>query len=312
MSRLITRPLARVPHLAWMLALTALPLPLLAAPVQMQHEGVQLNANLELAAGKTVQDGVVLITHGTLAHNGMELIQTLQQGFKERGLSSLAINLSLGLSDRAAAMYDCPAPHRHRHEDAEAEIKLWTDWLKGQGATEVVLMGHSRGGNQTARALAAAGDDPAVKAGILLAPATYTVGYHAKDFETRYGKPLKPLLEQAEALVKAGKGEELIKTDFIYCAETQASAQAVLSYYREDPRLDTPTVLAEIKTPVLVIAGSADDVVADLPARMTGKADGQRVRYVEVDGADHFFMDLYAEEVLDAAQAFLSETTGWR
>jgi hypothetical protein len=33
----------------------------------------------------------------------------------ERGISALSINLSLGIDDRTAAMYDCPTAHRHTH-----------------------------------------------------------------------------------------------------------------------------------------------------------------------------------------------------
>ena len=58
-------------------------------------------------------------------------------------------------------MYDCATPHRHRHTDAMAEIGAWLDWLKAQGAEQVALLGHSRGGNQTAR-FAAATADPVV------------------------------------------------------------------------------------------------------------------------------------------------------
>ncbi|MCK5167633.1 MAG: hypothetical protein KAQ66_09940, partial [Rhodospirillaceae bacterium] len=46
--------------------------------------GLKLNANLVLADGKKLSDGVVLITHGTLAHNGMEIIVAMQELLAER------------------------------------------------------------------------------------------------------------------------------------------------------------------------------------------------------------------------------------
>ena len=49
-----------------------------AGEVTLAQGAITLNARLELADGKTLKDGVILMTHGTLAHNGMEIIQTLQ------------------------------------------------------------------------------------------------------------------------------------------------------------------------------------------------------------------------------------------
>ena len=88
--------------------------------------------------GSWPQGPVLLMTHGTLAHNKMEIMATLQTLFAERGLSSLAISLSLGLDDRTG-MYDCATPHRHRHADALGEIGAWLRWLKEQGAEPVSL-----------------------------------------------------------------------------------------------------------------------------------------------------------------------------
>jgi len=105
------------------------------APAQAEEVTTKLNdltlrGNLELAAGKSVKDGVVLITHGTLAHNKMDLLQALQTSLKAKGYNTLAINLSLGLDKRASGMYDCPTPHVHKHTDAVGEIAAWTTWLK--------------------------------------------------------------------------------------------------------------------------------------------------------------------------------------
>jgi alpha/beta superfamily hydrolase len=41
------------------------------------------------------------------------------------------------------------------------------------------------------------------------------------------------------------------------------------------------------------------------PADVVPLADGQRVQLKVVAGADHFFRDLYAEDVADAVQAML-------
>src|SRR5258706_9285377 len=71
-----------------------------AEPVQIKPSLLRLNGNLELPAGKTAADGVVVIVHGTLSWYGQETIAVLQKNLKANGIGSLAITLSLGVDDR--------------------------------------------------------------------------------------------------------------------------------------------------------------------------------------------------------------------
>ena len=294
------RPLA-----LFILAFLAMAQPAAAEEVRIKPGDLTLNAQLELASGKALKDGVVLIVHGTLAHNDMETLKTLRGVLNDRGLNTLAINLSLAIDDRHG-MYDCKTPHRHRHLDALDEISAWMDWLKDQGSGPVVLFGHSRGGNQAARYVTERGNGLLSKL-VLMAPATWSADKAAQGFEKAHGRPLAPALEAAETLAKAGKEDALLdKPGLLYCPAAKVSAASFVSYYRPDPRFDTPAILGEINVPVLIMAGSNDTVVADLPAKMAGKADGTRITFKVIDGADHFFLDLYAEDVADAMEAFIS------
>lgn len=275
-----------------------------AEAVKLSHGGLSLNANLETTGADWPEGPVVLMTHGTLAHGGMEIMQTLQTALKDRGVSSLSITLGLGLDNRQG-MYECATPHAHRHTDAVDEIGAWLGWLRSQGVAKIALLGHSRGGNQTAR-YAAAHADAALTAVILVAPQTWSTDYAAGDYQKRYGKPIRDPLARAEHLVAEGKGTTMLEhVDFIYCADTSASAEAFVSYYAPDERMDTPRLIPEIKAPVLVVAGSEDDVVKGLVEKVQPLADGERVQLKVIDGADHFFRDLYAEDVADAVQAML-------
>ncbi len=285
------------------LLLFLLPFALQAEEIKLDHQGLKVSANLEAASDNWKQGTVVLMTHGTLAHNRMEIMATLQELLKEREITTLAINLSLGLSDRTG-MYDCAVPHTHKHTDALDEIGLWLGWLKKQGVTSVVLLGHSRGGNQTAW-FAAERDDAAINKVVLIAPQVWDAEKNSKGYQKSYNKPLAPLLTGAQRLVDAGKGEtQLTPVDFIYCPDSSASAEAFVAYYTPDPRMDTPTLLKQIAKPVQVFAGSEDKVVAGLIEKMES-IDKQNVSFEVIDGADHFFLDLYAEELADMAQEFI-------
>jgi pimeloyl-ACP methyl ester carboxylesterase len=275
-----------------------------AEEIQIEHRGLTLNANLEKVEGNWPQGPVVLMTHGTLAHSGMEIMSTLQDLFQENEISSLAISLSLGLSDRHG-MYDCAAPHTHQHTDALDEIGVWLAWLKNQGAEKVALLGHSRGGNQTAW-FAAERDDPAVTQVLLIAPQTWSRGHGDADYEKRYGEPLEPLLAEAKKRVALGQGDDLIKeVGFIYCKDAAASASAIVSYYAPDERMDTPALLPKIAKPVLVFAGSEDDVSEGIMEAVEPMVREGALELYMVDGADHFFRDLYAEEVVETAVEFI-------
>ncbi len=275
-----------------------------AEEITLDHNGLEVSANLEALGENWAEGPVVLMTHGTLAHNRMEIMATLQELLLERGISSLAINLSLGLSNREG-MYDCSVPHTHKHTDALDEIGLWLGWLKQQGVKSVALLGHSRGGNQTAW-FAAERDESAISKVVLIAPQVWDEKKNGQGYQKSYGKALAPVLAKAEKLVAEGSGDTLMKpVDFIYCPESSATAEAFVSYYKADARMDTPTLLAQINKPLLVFAGSEDTVVKGLSEKMEG-LDRENVRFELIDGADHFFLDLYAEELADMAAEFIS------
>jgi len=271
-----------------------------AEQVQISHNGLTLNANLVKVDGNWPAGPVILMTHGTLAHGNMEIMAGLQSMFEEMEISSLSISLSYGLSDRKG-MYDCQTPHTHLHTDAVTEIGLWHDWLKKKGMENVVLLGHSRGGNQTAR-YAASTSDGTISHVYLLAPQVMTTEYSQQNYETRYKKPLKPLLEKAQKLVTEGQGKTLLKdVDFVYCDKTQVTAESFVSYYHfPEEKMDTTSLISSISYPLTIFAGSADTTVKDLITKAESKVDGEKSKLVVIDGAGHFFRDLYSEEIVEA------------
>lgn len=287
-----------------------------AEEVTLPHKGLTLNANLELAPGKKLSDGVILITHGALAHRRMEIVTTLQKLFKERGYSTLAINLSLGINNRSG-MYDCKVTHRHLNSDAVDEIGAWLEWLKKQGATRVALLGHSRGGAQTAFYLAVQ-NNPMVNGTILLAPAVGE-NSNADTYQKRFRKPLVPLLEKAQKLIRDGKGDTILEhVGLMTCNDTSATSSSFISYYGPDPkldigaayrgpdpRLDTPFLISYAPKPILVVVAGKDDVVIDLDKKVAPLVDGKRVRMKVINGANHFFIGFHAEDAADATVEFL-------
>lgn len=275
----------------------------LADEVRLPYKGLTLNANLELAAGKRLIDGAILITHGGLAHHGMEVINYLQSLLKARGYTTLAINLSLGLNNRHG-MVDCNVTQRHLNDDAVDEIGAWMNWLKHKGVKRVALLGHSRGGAQIAL-YTVERDDKWVKAVVLMAPATED-NTNPAIYPKRYQKQLMPLLQQARKLVDAGKGSAVIEhVGLLSCGDTSATASTFVSYYGQDPRLDTPYLIPKLKKPTLIVIAGSDEEVVGLARKVAPLADGTRIQMKVIEGADHTFRDLAADDAADSIDAFL-------
>lgn len=274
-----------------------------AEEIKQTFNGQTVNANLVFADGKSFGDKVALLLHGTLTHNGRSNYIALQENLAKLGISTLSMNLSLGLNDRHGE-YDCATPHTHKHTDALAEIGFWLNWLKQQGVKQVTLIGHSRGGNQI-EWFAHEKDNAMINKVVLLAPATGEQ-QSAKDYQEKYGKPLAPILKKAQDLVKAGKGQEMMKdVDFIYCEKAQVTAAAFADYYTVKPQFDTPSLLKSVKKPTLVFIASEDQFVPELAARMEPLKGTKNLTIETIDGADHFFMDLANEDVAASIAKFL-------
>jgi dienelactone hydrolase len=208
----------------------------------------------------------------------------------------------VGVSIAAGPTHANEVTHHHRYADAADEIGAWVNWLQKQGAKRLVLLAHSRGGAETAL-YATERDNPLVKAVVLLAPDTRETN-DAAAYQQRHQKPLAPVLEKAQKRVKDSKGGTLLEhTDFLYCPDTSVTADTFVSYYGPDPRLDTAYLIPEIEEPTLVVLAGEDEIVLS-NNKFAPLADGKRVQMKVIEGAGHFFRDLYAEYAVDAINTF--------
>jgi len=199
-------------------------------------------------------------------------------------------------------MFDCRSPHRHQHGDAVPELAAWIRWLAENGRQDIVLLGHSRGTNQVARF--AVGTPGEVSALVLVAPTVYRPG------PSNLSPGQVEALEQARTLVAAGQGGTLMTgVDMLHCPEADVTADSFLSYYDEDPGFDTLALAAASGLPALVVVGSEDPLSTGVPEAMAASASGGSMSLLVVDGADHFFRDLYAYDLVEGMRAWLEATT---
>jgi len=278
-----------------------------AEEVAIPFEGLTLNANLELAPDKQLADGVVLIIHGFLAHNRMEIIEASQTALQDNGHSSLAINLSLGVDNRQG-FYDCMTPIRHKLSDALGELDAWIAWLKGQGVAEILLMGHSISANQVLT-YAVAREEPAIKALVLLAPNTVGHPSSPERYKEAYDADLDANLARAKGLIDAGKGDQMMQdTDYGFCPRARVSAEAFYDFYRPDNEFwNAHLFLPKTDVPVLVVAASADEQQPNIPEHVTPYVDDERIFLIQIQDAGHFFRDLNLDEAIEAAVGFIGD-----
>jgi pimeloyl-ACP methyl ester carboxylesterase len=277
-----------------------------AEDVTTEHQGLDVLGNLEIAQGKTLKtDGAVLIVHGSLGHNRMEIISAAQELLRERGINSLAITLSLGL-DQRRGMFDCSLEQDHRHDDAIDEIETWVNWLKEKGASTITLAGHDRGASQAAAYAGHAKADRAVRRLVLFAPLLQTFDDIDRDYFQRYKKVLRDELSRAEQLVSQDEASTLMDgVGFLECPNAKVTAGAFADYYSNNQKFFTPSLLPSVKISTLVVGGGGDPLERELSMAMRDLGGQKNIVFEEVQSADHFFRDASADELADRIKDFL-------
>jgi pimeloyl-ACP methyl ester carboxylesterase len=298
-EKTIRRVLMAIIVLAWFMTTTAP-----ADEVQIRHTGKTLNANLEIADGKTLGDGVIVIVHALMQHYDTGIIRGLQKRLSDAGRNSLAITLSMGIDDRRGS-YECTTPHRYLFQDAVDEGLAWLAWLKSQGAGQVVMLGHSLGANQVLK-LTVEHYDPQISALVLLSPMTMGVERLHDAYRARYRENLDKVIGQAKALIARGKGGELMRTDIHICPQAEVAPATLLDYYGGEPlHADPTTHLSRVAVPVYIVAGSADERQPNVAAFLERFVDDEKIFLYTVESAGHFFRDLNLDEATEETIEFL-------
>jgi pimeloyl-ACP methyl ester carboxylesterase len=244
---------------------------------------------------------IAIVLHDTLGSYDDPLVRTLQNTFAKRGISSVAINLSLNQTRRIAPL-DCGVEHAHRHEDALDEIRLWLDWLTAQGWGPAILSGVGRGGAQIAWYLAKEYESR-VAAAILLGPNGLTPAQADADYRARYEAGLAALLTR---LAKLPPDAVVPDTPFLNCGAVAATKASIVSYYGVQPMRDTPTALADIKTPTLALTpGLTRDAPNSTTVERLEALKNPLVIVRTIEDADAQFSFKAGDEMAEAIDAYL-------
>lgn len=168
-------------------------------------------------------------------------------------------------------------------DKAVSEIAGHVKGLRDQGATKIVIAGHSMG-VPTAMAYAARAGD--VDALVQLAPGHIPAGYYKYPSL----KAVRDSIDEARALVAAGKGDSSERFNDINqgrLVPVTTTARHFLSYF--DPTSDAEMSITAPripeKIPVMTVIGEKDPLFSQVKAYYVGKLPANpKSKYLEVSG----------------------------
>jgi alpha/beta superfamily hydrolase len=245
-------------------------------------------------------DSVFLIVHGARSYKGMEIIQSLTSRLHSEGYDVLTINLSYGIDKREDKFLDCNIKHNHNEHQSVKEIVKWYKYLENKGYKKINFIGHSRGAYNVVQALSII--NKATVNSYLLAPTIDTYIGTKEYYENELNIPYKDIIsDNKNYYIKDKYG--LI--NFLFCENVNVSAKTFRSYldFSNNKDLypftfDMIELLNDSKSQTIVFSGTEDEILEDTYKKYD-LINNANIRTVIVDGAGHFFRDLYLDEVID-------------
>ena len=168
-------------------------------------------------------------------------------------------------------------------DKAMAEIAGHIKGLREQGATKIIIAGHSMGVPAGMAFAARAGD---VDALVQLAPGHIPLGYYTYPRL----KLVRDSIDEARALVAAGKGESNERFNDINQGRQQpviTTAKNYLSYFdpTSDAEMSVTAPRIPAKTPVMTVIGEKDPLFSSIKFYYVDKLPANpKNKYLEVSG----------------------------
>ena len=292
------------PNLIFFLLLTTLFLNTQIAKAENKLITIKSDNNITLSGNllsSQKNKSVFLILHGTRGYKDMEIISSLAERLYEVGHDTLSINLSYGINNREDKFLSCDIKHQHNEYDSIREILTWYNYLLLKGYEEINFIGHSRGAFNIVQSLALIGSKNKINS-YLLAPVIDTYEGTKAYYENELNIPYDSIVNSNENFFISDKYSNI---NFLFCENVIVSAVTFRSYLdfskKEDKYPFTFNILDlldDMESQITIISGTDDEILLDSYKKFTN-IDKHNIRFVTVEGGDHFFRDLYLDEVID-------------
>jgi pimeloyl-ACP methyl ester carboxylesterase len=265
-------------------------------------DGVRLDGALQLPA-EPIGDAdrsvdAALVIHGTGgSFYSSTLLEALAARLLELGIAVLAVNTRGHDLVSTAATADGPRRQGAAYEDVgrcRQDIAAWLDWLAERKLNRVALVGHSSG---AIKAVYSQASKPhvAVSRIVALSPPRLSYSHFAASEKAT---EFLLLLAEAEALVAAGRGEQLM--DVRFPLPYLVTAAGFIDKYGRDERYNVLKLLPAVVAPTLVTLGG-QEVATNVAFRGMPEAvaatmpSNQRLSVELIPDADHFYSGRRAE-----------------
>ena len=246
-------------------------------------------------------ESIFLILHGTRGYKGMEIISSLSERLYEEGHDTLSINLSYGINNREDTFLPCDIKHQHNEYESISEIITWYNYLLLKGYKEINFIGHSRGAFNIVQSLALLGNENKVNS-YLLAPVLDTYEGTKTYYENELNIPYDSIINSNEFFFISDKYSNI---NFLFCQDVIVSSETFKSYLDFSKKenqypytFGILDLLDDIDSQITIISGTDDEILLDSYKRFAN-INKDNIKFVAIEGGDHFFRDLYLDEVID-------------
>ena len=264
----------------------------------MSQNGVHINGNFY---AQEQSDSAYLIIHGTRGFKSMEVIDSLAKKIASEGHDVLTINLSYNIDDRNDDFLSCDILHNHNEHDSVNEIIVWYKFLLSKNKyKDISLVGHSRGALNAVQASFLLNDEEIRM--YLLAPIIDTYLGTSQYYKDEHDFPYDEVIARNDDILIS---DEYPPINFLFCENANVSLSTFKSYLDfSSTKASFPftfniiQLLESSENPIIIFSGTDDEILFDSYKKIT-EINKPNIKHYIVDGGDHFFRDLYLDDVID-------------
>ncbi len=243
----------------------------------------------------------VLMVHGTGSNfYGASVLGGLSRRLRQAGWSTLRVNTRghdlVFTSSTAQGVRRFGAAYELVRE-CLLDLEAWLQYLQAQGASRIVLLGHSLGAVKGVYLLA---HRPQVPVSHLVAVSPARLNYHHFR-QSDQGAHFEQLMNHAQQLIRSGNPQGLMEVDFPL--PYLVSAQSFVDKYGPENHYDLLALLPQVQVPQLYTFGTEElghVAFSGLPEAIA-QTGGDQVKVQVIAGADHHYqgrLDELAEVIL--------------
>jgi pimeloyl-ACP methyl ester carboxylesterase len=229
-----------------------------------------------------------LLMHGAAGSFDEELLRDVGAALNGRGIATLrANNRGHDVVNRGDGRGRLLGTAFERIDDCVPDWSAWLDLLARRGYRRLLLFGHSLGAVKSVFFLATE-PDARVRGCVLASPPRFNT---ERMLACERGDAFAASLAEAQALVAAGRPDDLLRTTFPL--PSLAGARAYIAKYAAGARYDVFANLPAVACPVFALTGDrefAEPLFRDHPGDYADvRARKPDVEHVVVPNGDHVY-----------------------